>query len=170
MAALLSVYPLLSVAPDLWEDKMTTEPKKVVTDAPWIGLTYQIIGVAMELHNELGPGHRESVYHNGMVIKLQNAGRSFESEPYIPVALADGTVVKGQCPDLVVERLVIVELKAHIYTLSRDEQAQVIGYFAALPESSVALYLNFGRPRLEIHRLFPPTTVQAYRREKWGNG
>ena len=98
----------------------------------------------------LGPGHRESAYHNGMVVKLQNASRIFESEPYVPVTLADGTVVRGQCPDLVVERLVIVELKAHIYTLSRDEQAQVIGYFAALPECPVALYLNFGRPRLEF--------------------
>jgi GxxExxY protein len=145
------------------------QPKPVITDAPWIGLTYQIIGLAMALHNELGPGHREIVYHNGMVIKLQSAGRSFESDPYVPIALADGVVVKGQRPDLVVERLVIVELKAHIYTLSRDEQAQVIGYFAALPECPVALYLNFGRPRLEYRRLFPPTTVQAYRRERWGS-
>jgi hypothetical protein len=63
---------------------------------------------------------------------------------------------------------VIVELKAHVYTVSRDEQAQVICYFAALPECPVALYLNFGRHRLEYRRLFPPTTVQAYRREKWG--
>jgi GxxExxY protein len=148
---------------------MGQQPKPVITDAPWIDLTYQIIGLAMALHNELGPGHRESVYHNGMTIKLQNTGRSFESEPYVPVTLADGTVVKGQCPDLVVERSVIVELKAHIYTLSRDEQAQVIGYFAALPECPVALYLNFGRPRLEYRRLFPPTTVQAYRQKRWGN-
>ena len=147
---------------------MAIQPKTVVTDAPWSALTYQIIGLAMQLHNELGPGHRESVYHNGMTIKLQGAGRSFESEPYIPVTLADGTVIKGQCPDLFVEHLVVVELKAHVYTMTRDEQAQVIGYFAALPECPVALYLNFGRPRLEIHRLFPPTTVQAYRREKWG--
>ena len=103
------------------------QPKPVITDAPWINLTYQIIGLAMKLHNEFGPGHRESVYHNGMVIKLQNTGRSFESEPYIPVTLANGTVVKGQCPDLFVERLVVVKLKAHVYTMSRDEQAQVIG-------------------------------------------
>jgi GxxExxY protein len=104
-----------------------------------------------------------------MAIKLQDAGRCFESEPYVPVTLANGTAVKGQIPDLVVERSVIVELKAHIYTLSRDEQAQVIGYFAALPECSVALYLNFGRSRLEVRRLFPPKTVQAYQRAKWGS-
>jgi len=147
---------------------MAAPPKKVVTDAPWIGLTYQIIGLAMELHNELGPGHRESVYHNGLAIKMQDAGRSLESEPYVAVTLDDGAAVKGQSPDFVVERSVIVELKAHVYTLSRDEQAQVIGYFAALPECPVALYLNFGRRRLEYKRLFPPLTVQAYRREKWG--
>ena len=147
---------------------MGAQQRTVVTDALWSELTYQIIGLAMELHNELGPGHREGVYHNGMAIKLQSAARAFESEPYVPITLADGTVVKGQCPDLVVERLVVVELKAHVYTISRDEQAQVIGYFAALPECTVALYLNFGRHRLEVHRLFPPTTVQAYRREKWG--
>ena len=51
---------------------MGQQPKPVITDAPWIGLTYEIIGLAMALHNELGPGHRESVYHNGMVIKLQD--------------------------------------------------------------------------------------------------
>lgn len=147
---------------------MATQPKTVITDAPWSDLTYQIIGLAMALHNELGPGHRESAYHNGMTIKLQGAVRTFESEPYVPVCLADGTVVKGQCPDLVVERMVIVELKAHVYTMTPDEQAQVIGYFAALPKCPVALYLNFGRRRLEVHRLFPPMTVQAYRREKWG--
>jgi GxxExxY protein len=138
----------------------------VVTDAPWSALTYQIIGLAMALHNEIGPGHREIVYHNGMVIKLQGAGRIFESEPYIPVTLADGTVVRGQIPDVFVERTVIVELKAHVYTMSKDEEAQVIGYFAALPESPVALYFNFGRPRLEYHRLFPPKAVQAYRLAK----
>ena len=148
---------------------MGLQPKHVITDAPWSDLTYQIIGLAMALHNEIGPGHREIAYHNGMVIKLQNTDLTFESEPYIPVTLADGTVVRGQVPDLFVERTVIVELKAHVYTMSLDEQAQVIGYFAALPESPVAIYLNFGRPRLEVHRLFPPKTVQAYRRGTWGS-
>jgi GxxExxY protein len=147
---------------------MPAQEKKVVTDAPWIDLTYRIIGLAMELHNEQGPGHRESVYHNGLAIKMQSAGLSFESEPYIPVTLGDGTAIKGQCPDFVVGTFVIAELKAHVYTLGRDEQAQLIGYFAVLPECPVALYLNFGRRRLEYKRLFPPVTVQAYRREKWG--
>ena len=58
---------------------MAIQPKTVVTDAPWSRQTYQIIGLAMELHNELGPGHRESVYHNGMTIKLQSTGQSLRA-------------------------------------------------------------------------------------------
>jgi GxxExxY protein len=147
---------------------MPAKPRYVVTAAPWLDITYQTIGFAMEVHNELGPGHKESTYHNAMVIKFQQHGVEFESEPYIPVTLADGSVVRGNAPDFVVARLVIAELKAHFYTMSKDEIAQVIGYFAALPDCPVALYLNFGRPRLDWHRLFPPVTVQAYQRQKWG--
>jgi GxxExxY protein len=89
---------------------MGQEPKYVVTDAPWTGLTHLIIGSAMAVHNELGPGPRESAYHNALLIKLQAAGQTFDSEPYLPVSLADGTLVKGRCPDFVVGQIVIVEL------------------------------------------------------------
>jgi len=62
-----------------------------ITDAPWTKLTYRIIGLAMDVHNELGPGHREYVYHNAMVAKLKETELSFENEPYCPVTLDDGT-------------------------------------------------------------------------------
>jgi GxxExxY protein len=104
----------------------------------------------------------------GMEIKYEQGGVEYEHEPYIPVTLDDGSVVRGNAPDFIVAGLVINELKAHFYTMSKDNIAQIIGYLAALPHCPVAIYLNFGRPRLEYHRLFPPTTVQAYQREKWG--
>lgn len=138
-----------------------------ITDASWTEITYKIIGLAMEVHNELGPGHREYVYHNAMVAKLKGSDLSFEDEPDCPVTLDDGTVVGGNRPDLVVEDSVIVELKARSHLMTKDDQAQIIGCFAALPECLVALYINFGRPRLEYHRLLPPKKVQAYRRERW---
>lgn len=118
----------------------------VITDASWTELTYRTIGLAMDVHNELGPGHREYVYHNAMAAKLKQAELGFENEPDCPVTLDDGTVVGGNRPDLVVERTVIVELKARSHLMTKDEQAQVIGYFAALPECPVALLINFGRP------------------------
>ncbi len=140
----------------------------LITDASWTQLTYKIIGLAMEVHNELGPGHREYVYHNAMVAKLKQTDLNFEDEPDCPVVLDDKTVVGGNRPDLVVEQTAIVELKARSHLMTKDEQAQVIGYFAALPDCPVALLINFGRPRLEYHRLLPPKKLQAYRREEWG--
>jgi len=146
---------------------MPNQPKPIV-QAPWTDLTYKIIGLAMQVHNELGSGHREAVYHDAMAVKLSQAGLNFEDEPYIPVTLDDGTVVGGNRPDHLVERTVIVEYKARFHLMTKDDQAQVIGYFTALHECPVALFINFGRPRLEYHRLLPPSQVQAFQREKWG--
>jgi hypothetical protein len=83
------------------------------------------------------------------------------------LGLPSGLKVGGNRPDLVVERTVIVELKARSHLMTKDEEAQVIGYFAGFPHCPAALYLNFGRPRLEYHRLLLPKKVQAFRREKW---
>ena len=143
-------------------------PKEIIQDAPWLGLTYKIIGLAMDIHNELGPGHREAVYHNAMAAKFAQADIGFEDEPFIPVTLDDGTVVGGNSPDLVAEQTAIVELKARSHLMTKDDQAHIIGYFAALPQCPVALFINFGRPRLEYHRLLPPKKVKAFQREKWG--
>lgn len=84
------------------------------------------------------------------------------------ITLDNGEVVKTRRPDLVVDKSVIVELKGRTHLMTKDDQAQVIGYFAALPECKVALFNNFGRPRLEYHRLFPPHKVVAFQRQKWG--
>ena len=147
---------------------MRKESKNVIQDAPWLPHTYKIIGLAMEAHNELGPGHRESVYHNAMAAKCGKADLNFEDEPFIPITLDDGTVVGGNSPDLVVEQTVIVELKARSHLMTNDDVARIIGYFAALPQCPVALFINFGRPRLEYHRLLPPKKIKAFQREKWG--
>lgn len=142
--------------------------KGPVQNAPLAKLTFAVNGLAFAVHNELGPGHREAVYHNAMALKLAEAQLVFDLEPYVPVTLRDGATVRGEIPDFIVADCLIVELKAHFYTMTLDEQAQVIGYFAAFPNCPVALYLNFGRSRLEYHRLFPPTTIPAYSRSSWG--
>ena len=137
-------------------------------DAPHKELTYKIAGLAMEVHNELGPGHREADYHDAMAIKFKNAGFNFLDEPEIAITLDSGELVKIRKPDFLVEASVIVELKARSHLMTKDEMAQVIGYFAALPDYHVALFFNFGRPRLEHHRLLPPKKVVAFQRQKWG--
>ncbi len=140
----------------------------LLPSAPHRELTYKIIGLAMEVHNELGPGHREADYHDALAIKFKNAGLNFLDEPEIAITLDSDEVVKIREPDFLVEQAVIVELKGRSHLMTKDDMAQVIGYFAALPDYHVTLFFNFGQPRLEHHRLLPPKKVVAYQRQKWG--
>ena len=140
----------------------------LVKNAPHADITFRIIGAAMAVHNELGPGHREEVYHNAMLVKmpLPAFGLSFEDEPIFPVYDAQGALIYTYNPDFLVESAVITEIKAYTHPLTNDDLAQVFDYFAA-SDHKVALLVNFGRPRLEWKRLFPPKHIRQ--RQKWGN-
>lgn len=121
-------------------------------------ITYRLIGLAMEVHNELGPGHREEAYHNALVAKLEETDLTFLDEPEILIELEDGRIVQKYVPDLIVAEKVLTELKAQTWSMTRDDMAQVFDYFAGT-ECEVALFLNFGRPRLEYRRLLPPQII-----------
>ncbi len=116
----------------------------------------------MAVHNELGPGHREEVYHYALALKMiqEPVSLAFESEYELPVYNSDGNLVYVYRPDFLVENAVILEIKAHQQPLNKDEVSQVLDYFAA-SEFNVALLINFGRPRLDWQRLFPPEHIRA---------
>ncbi len=145
-------------------DKRSSDPALV--DDGLEGLTYQVIGIAMAVHNDLGPGHREQTYHNAMTQRFADAGLGAEREPRLPIVDEHGNMVNFYEPDHRLSAELLVEYKAHNYPLTNDEIAQCIDYFAA-SESKVILLFNFGRPRLEWKRLFPPQHVLAHRRKRW---
>lgn len=118
-------------------------------------------------HNDLGPGHREEVYQIALATKLLEAGLSFQEQVPIEILNENDVVVGLYNPDYIVEEKVITEIKAHSHPLTNDDLAQVIDHFAGT-ECSVALLINFGRPRLEFKRLFPPKKIAEHRRKKWG--
>lgn len=128
-----------------------------------LGLTYQVIGLAMAVHNELGPGHRESTYHNAMHQKFVEAGLPAESEPQLPILDGNGNLINHYRPDHRLSHNLLVEYKAHSYPLTEDEIAQCIDYFAA-SDSKVILLFNFGTTRLTWKRLFPPKKITSHRR------
>jgi len=133
---------------------MPTKPKKIVP-APWTGLTYKIIGQAMQVHNELGPGHREAVYHDAMAVKLEQAGLNLGRAIY-PCHTGRWHTSRRQQPRSSCRANCDhrrQSRKARFHLMTKDDQARIISYFAALPECPVALFINFGRPRLEYHRL-----------------
>ena len=145
-------------------DKRRTKPGLV--DDALEGLTYQVIGLAMAVHNDLGPGHREETYHNAMSQRFADAGLAAEREPQLPIFDEHGNQVNFYAPDHRLSQKLLTEYKAHFYPLTNDEVAQCLDYFAA-SDCEVILLFNFGKPRLEWKRLFPPKHILEHRRRRW---
>jgi GxxExxY protein len=113
-------------------------------------LTEKIIGVYYDVYNEVGHGFLESVYSNCMQIALTQAGLTVEREVLIPVVFRNRDVGQFRS-DLLVEKLVLLELKA-VQALDRSHEAQVLNYLRAT-ELEVGLLLNFGAPQPQLKRL-----------------
>jgi len=131
----------------------------LVQDATGNDLTYRIIGAAMDVHNRLGAGYKEEVYERALALEL--AGRGVEVRRQVPVPVSDqGVEVALFYLDLMVEDLVLVEVKAFAHQLTNDELAQVINYLKATG-AAVGLLFNFGRRRLQYRRVSPAKDVGA---------
>ena len=134
-------------------------------------LTYRIVGACMAVHNDLGPGHREVVYQRALAAKFTESGIGYEEEPPLLVVDENGNTLIVYAPDFRVERCVWLEIKAQSHQLTGDAEAQMIDYFTADVEETckVRLLANFGRPRLEWKRMFPPEKIAEHRaRKQWG--
>ena len=75
-------------------------------------LTGKIIGLAMEVHRELGPGLLESTYEECMCYELHQRGLAFQRQVPLPVAYKNVRLDCGYQMDIVVEDKVILELKS----------------------------------------------------------
>ena len=128
------------------------------------GLTYKVIGLAMAVHGDLGPGHREQTYHNAMGQRYADTGLNAEFEPELPIVDENENKVNFYKPDHRVEQKLIVEYKAHRHPITNDEIAQCLDYFAA-SDCKVILIFNFGKRRLEWKRLFPPKQIVEHRQK-----
>jgi GxxExxY protein len=113
-------------------------------------LTGKILEACFEVINELGAGFLESVYQKALLIALRQKGIEAEGEVLLPVRFR-GESVGDFAADIVVERKVLVELKA-VRALVPEHQAQVINYLKA-SGIQVGLLVNFGNPKLEYRRL-----------------
>jgi len=114
-------------------------------------LSYKVLNVAFYVHNQLGPGLLESIYHNAMMVELKDRNISFCSQKAFPV------VFKNQdlgCfyTDIVVEKKIIIEIKA-VKALNETMEAQVINYLC-LSKLQVGYLINFRNTVLEWKRFY----------------
>jgi len=125
----------------------------LVLDATGNDLTYRIIGAAMAVHNQVGPGFKEEVYEKALEVELNRLNVAVQRQVPVPVEY-QGEQVALFYLDLYIDDQVVVEVKALSHPLTNDELAQVINYLKAT-RAPVGLLFNFGRRKLEYKRVFP---------------
>lgn len=124
--------------------------KKIVNE-----LSYEIVGCAIEVHKAMGPGLLESVYQSCMQEELTDHGLAFKSQVLLPV-FYKGKDVGGKLKlDLLVEDLVIVELKAVDIMLPLF-QAQLLSYLR-MAEKPKGLLINFHAENI-VNQMIPLVT------------
>ena len=116
----------------------------------WNRITEAVIGCAYRVSNKLDVGYLEKVYRNALGIEFRKLGLVYEREVPLKVYY-EGEVVGEYFADIVVERVILVEVKA-VRALDDAHTAQCLNYLAAtgLP---LCLLINFGKPRVEVRRL-----------------
>ena len=109
-------------------------------------LTQAIIGAAIDVHRELGPGLLESVYRKCLAYELRKRGHEVAQEQPIPVVYDEKTHDCGFRADILVNRLVVVELKAKS-TIHPVDKAQTLSHLR-LMGLPVGLLINFHEVKL----------------------
>ncbi|MBE9167919.1 GxxExxY protein [Pleurocapsales cyanobacterium LEGE 06147] len=122
------------------------ETNKTKLDA----LTQKIIGCAFEVSNTLGCGFLEKVYERALVQELKIAGLNVKAQYPISVYYK-GTIIGNFFADILVENIILIELKALNY-LDNNHQAQCLNYLKA-SNLNLCLLINFGKPKVEIKRM-----------------
>jgi GxxExxY protein len=104
-------------------------------------LTDHIIGAAIAVHRELGPGMLEFAYKTCLAHELVSRGLSVEREKALPLVYGGQTMDCGYRLDILVEKLVVVEVKS-IDRFERVHNAQLLSYLR-LSGCKVGLLINF---------------------------
>ena len=109
-------------------------------------ITESIIGCAIEVHKNLGPGLLESVYEKAMRHEVEAMGLRSQNQVVVPI-LYKGTLLGEHRVDMIVEDSVIVELKA-VDRMDPVFKAQILSYMR-MANKKLGLLINFNVPYLK---------------------
>ncbi len=115
-----------------------------MTDYLYKKESYAIIGAALEVYNELGPGFLEVIYQDAMKIELAEQNIPFESEKPLSVCYRGHTLPHEYFADLICYDRILVELKAS-KDIHEAHLAQVMNYLKATG-LALGYVINFGNP------------------------
>ncbi len=113
-------------------------------------LSYKIVGIAMQVHRELGFGFLEKVYENAMMVLFRK--ESIRAVQQAPVTVSFRNEVVGEYfADILVDGKIVLELKS-VAKITEAHRAQSLNYLKATG-MKLAIVLNFGKESLEYERL-----------------
>jgi GxxExxY protein len=116
-------------------------------------ISYQIIGAALKVHRRVGPGLLESAYESALVFELKQLNLDAEQQVTLPFYYEDVKLEAGYRIDIMVNKLVIVEIKS-VENLMPVHYSQVLTYLR-LTNIKLGLLINFNTVILKdgIHRV-----------------
>ena len=121
-------------------------------------LSYKLIGLAMEVHRELGSGFLEKVYENALMILLEK--NNLKAVQQFPIKIEyQEKIIGDYIADIIVEDKIILELKS-VSKIIGVHKAQLGNYLKATGKE-VGLILNFGSKSLEVERIIFQRSVQS---------
>ena len=111
----------------------------------------RVMNCCYRVHRALVPGFLESVYHNALLIELRKEGLNAQSEYPIEVCY-DGSVVGQFKADIIVDKSLIIELKA-VESLCTAHEVQLVNYLTATGINE-GILVNFGSTKIQMRRKF----------------
>ncbi len=113
-------------------------------------LSYKIVGMAMEVHNELGFGFLEKVYENSLMVLLQR--EKINSVQQAPIEVYFKNEIVGKyIADILIEDKIILEIKSTDKIID-VHIAQTLNYLKATG-IKLAIIINFGKEKLKFERI-----------------
>jgi GxxExxY protein len=104
----------------------------------------------MQVHNEMGPCHLESVYHECLEIEFELQKILFVSKPNLSLYYKNRKLKKFYVADFVVVENIVLEIKAQ-KSLGKDDEAQIINSLKS-SRHEIGLLINFGETSLKFKR------------------
>ncbi|WP_435624936.1 GxxExxY protein [Flagellimonas sp.] len=113
--------------------------------------SYFVIGLCMDVHNQLGRGFSEAVYADALEVELKSNGVPYQREVKFNVEYKGERLKHYYFADFVIENKIILELKA-IEKLASGHIKQTLNYLAA-SKIKLGLLVNFGEDSLAYRRV-----------------
>ena len=123
--------------------------KRLVKNFLYGELTYKIRGAMYKVHQTLGSGHKEGIYHKALIKEFELRSIPFKTEATLSVVY-EGVKVGNYRPDFIVDEKVLIELKA-LPILPTQAERQ-LSYYLRGTDYKLGLLVNFGSSSLVIKR------------------